>query len=240
MQKQLSIIIPVYREEENIQITLERIEKKVRTPHEILLIYHYKSDPTVAVIKAYMKHHKNISIHLLQNADKSNNRVMKSIKKGFSHAKGKAVVVLMADLSDDISQIDRMFRLFTKGYDIVCASRYMKGGKKIGGPFVKTILSKAAGLSLHYFFHIPTHDATNAFKLYNRKIFTQITIESVGGFEYSLEIILKAHTLGFSITEIPTTWKDRMNGSSNFKILAWIPEYSKWYIRSFRLFLAKR
>ncbi|HYK08954.1 MAG TPA: glycosyltransferase [Candidatus Eisenbacteria bacterium] len=236
----LSIIIPVYREEKNIETTLNRIQKNVRTPHEILLIYHYKTDPTVKVIQKYMKKHKGHTIRLLQNANKSNNRVMKSIKMGFENAKGNARVVLMADLSDDITQIDTMYRLFEKGYDIVCASRYMKGGKKIGGPIVKTFLSRLAGLTLHYFFHIPTHDATNAFKLYNSKIFNKITVESVGGFEYSMEIILKAHSLGYKITEIPTVWVDRMEGSSNFKILAWIPEYLKWYINAYVLLFVKK
>ena len=229
----LSIIIPVYREEGNIRKTLERIEKTVKTPHEILLIYHYSTDPTVKVIKEYMRSHKKNTIRLFENNDESKNRVMHSIKLGFAKARGDSVVVLMADLSDDISQIDRMYGLFKSGYDIVCASRYMKGGKKIGGPFLKTFLSRAAGLSLYYFFGIPTHDSTNAFKLYNRKIFKDIKIESTGGFEYSLEIILKAHRQGYKITEIPTTWRDRISGSSNFKLFSWLPNYVIWYIRAF-------
>jgi len=231
----LSIIIPVYREEGNIRKTLERIEKNVKTPHEILLIYHYSTDPTVKVIKEYMRSHKKNTIRLLQNSDESKNRVMHSIKLGFAKAKGDSVVVLMADLSDDISQIDRMYSLFEEGYDIVCASRYMKSGKKIGGPFLKTFLSKAAGFSLYYFFHIPTHDSTNAFKLYSRKIFKTITVESTGGFEYSLEIILKAHRQGYKITEIPTVWRDRISGSSNFRLREWLPNYIKWYVSALKM-----
>lgn len=226
----LSIVIPVFHEERNIKETLLKIQKNVKTEHEILVVYDLENDPTIPVVKRFIKSNKKASVILTRNSIGNSQGVMNAIKTGFKKAKGDAIVILMADLSDDVSQIDTMYELFTKGKDIVCASRYMKGGQKIGGPFIKTLLSKLAGLSLFYLFHIPTHDATNAFKLYNRKIFKDIVVESTGGFEYSLEIILKAHRKHYVITEIPTIWKDRMEGQSNFKILAWIPEYIKWYI----------
>ena len=122
-----------------------------------------------------------------------------------------------------------MYKLTQQGYDIVAASRYMPGGKKIGGPFIKTFLSKTAGLTLHWFFNLPTHDATNAYKMYKRSIFKDITIQSTGGFEYSLEITLKAFKKGKKITEIPTEWHDDPTGKSNFKLLAWLPKYIKTY-----------
>jgi len=136
----------------------------------------------------------------------------------------------MADLSDDVAAIDKMYKLLQNKFDIICASRYMPGGNKIGGPFIKTLLSKFAGISLHFFAGMPTHDATNAFKLYRRKVLNSITIESTGGFEYSLEILAKAKRLGYKITEIPTTWKDRENGKSRFKLFQWLPSYLRWYL----------
>src|SRR5581483_11621966 len=116
---------------------------------------------------------------------------------------------------------------------IVCASRFMKGGKKIGGPFIKTILARSASLSLHYFFKIPTYDATNAYKMYRKTLFDDIHLESTQGFEYSLEIVLKAFKKGYKIAEIPTVWKDREAGKSNFKLMKWLPEYIHWYTLAF-------
>lgn len=159
---------------------------------------------------------------------------MNAIKTGFKKSQGKTIVILMADLSDDISQVDKMYDLIEKGYDVVCGSRYMPGGKKIGGPLIKTFLSKTAGLTLHWFFKVPTHDSTNAFKMYRKSIFKKIEIKSTGGFEYSLEIILKAFKNGYKITEIPTTWKDRDSGKSNFKILKWLPKYTSLYFSFFK------
>ena len=72
----------------------------------------------------------------------------------------------MADLSDDVAVVPRMVELVNReGYDIVCASREHAGGRQIGGPRLKGLLSRVAGLSLHWVAGLPTHDATNAFRL---------------------------------------------------------------------------
>ncbi len=224
--KQLSIIIPVFHEEKNIVKVLARIEKSVKTPHETLVIYDNEDDPTVKKVQNTVK--------LIKNSVGNGRGVMNAIKTGFKKAKGEAIVVTMADLCDDVSQIDTMYRSIVNGCDIVCASRYMRGGKKIGGPLLKTFLSRLAGLTLYRFFGVPTHDATNAFKIYRRKIFNRIKIESTGGFEYSLEIVVKAHRLGYKIKEIPTVWKDREAGKSNFKLWKWLPNYVQSYLCIFK------
>jgi glycosyltransferase involved in cell wall biosynthesis len=226
---ELSIIIPVFHEEKNIEKVLRKISKNIKTPYEVLIIYDTASDPTYSVVKKYKKKSKQV-MQLIQNSSGNGRGVMNAIKTGFSFAKGDAVVVVMADLSDDISQIDKMYGLIKKGYGIVCASRFMKNGQKIGGTFLKNLLSKTADISLHYFIGLPTHDGTNAYKMYSRKLLDSIIIESTGGFEYSLEITLKAFFKGFKITEIPTVWKDREAGKSNFQLRKWLPQYIRWYL----------
>jgi dolichol-phosphate mannosyltransferase len=228
----LTIIIPVYHEEANIEKVIKRIAKIVKTPHETLIVYDTKKDPTYAAAKRFI--HKYKQVKLVGNAIGNKKGVINAIKTGIGKAKGKAIVIVMADLSDDLKIIDPMVTLTEKGFDIVCGSRYMKNGKKIGGPFFKTLLSRIAGVSLYYFFKIPTHDATNAFKIYKKTIFETIQINSTGGFEYSLEIIIKAHKLGYAITEIPSVWKDREAGKSNFKLFKWLPKYIMTYALIFQ------
>jgi dolichol-phosphate mannosyltransferase len=94
-------------------------------------------------------------------------------------------------------------------------------------------MSKCAGLSLYYLAKLPTHDATNSFKLYRTSFLKQQNIESTGGFELGLELVVKAHLQGFKIIETPTTWTDRQAGKSNFKIIEWLPSYLKWYFMAF-------
>jgi len=198
------------------------------------LVYDFEEDPTCPVVHDYIKRNATNNIFLIRNNVGNGRGVINAIKTGITRVAGEATLVLMADLSDDISQIDGMYRLIQEGADIICASRYMKGGKKIGGPRLKTLMSRVAGLSLHYVFGVPTVDATNAFKMYRTKILHEIQIESTGGFEYSLEIVLKAFKKGYKIVEIPTVWRDRATGKSNFKLMKWLPKYIKTYLRIFK------
>ncbi len=118
--------------------------------------------------------------------------VVGAIRTGFDAAPAGPVLVVMADLSDDLGQVRRMLELYRQGSHIVVGSRYMKGGRLIGGPWFKQLLSRLSGLTLCWFRGIPTHDATNAFKIYDRAMLGAIRIESKGGFELSLEITVKA------------------------------------------------
>jgi hypothetical protein len=110
----------------------------------------------------------------------------------------------------------------------------MKGGRQIGGPVLKRLLSRGAGLSLHRFAGVATHDPTNNFKLYSRRFLESVTIESTAGFELALELTVKATLAGRRVAEVPTTWRDRTAGQSNFKLRKWLPHYLRWYLTALR------
>ena len=84
----------------------------------------------------------------------------------------------MADGSDEPHVVDPMVALARDGADVVSASRYMRGGRQVGGPPLKRLMSRTAGLTLHWFAGVPTHDPTNNFKLYSRRFLDTVTIES--------------------------------------------------------------
>jgi hypothetical protein len=140
------------------------------------------------------------------------------------------VVVTMADLSDDVTQIDAMAVSCSTGIGVVAASRYLRGGHQQGGPLVKRTLSRVAGLTLHWLTGIGTHDATNNFKAYTGELIDSIVIESGSGFELGLEMTVKAFLSGLLIVEIPTTWQDRTAGESRFQVVRWLPGYLRWYL----------
>jgi hypothetical protein len=105
----------------------------------------------------------------------------------------------------------------------------MAGGRQLGGPPLKRTLSRTAGLSLHWFAGVQTHDSTSNFRLYSRRLLDAVTIESKAGFELGLELTVKAHLLGLRVDEVPTTWRDRTAGESRFRMWEWIPHYLHWY-----------
>jgi hypothetical protein len=91
-----------------------------------------------------------------------------------------------------------------------------------------------AGVTLHWFAGLPTHDPTNSFKAYRRDFLEETPIESPAGFALALELTVKAHFSGRRVTEIPATWRDRTAGESRFRIWAWLPLYLRWYFRALR------
>lgn len=225
----LGIIIPVYNEAENIGRTLRMIEEKVKTLHIIYIVYDFDEDNTLPVAREFLK--KGLNMRFVRNPAKG---VVSAIKTGLKKAEEGYLLVTMADLSDDYSVVDRMCERMNKGYDVVCGSRYMKGGRQIGGPLLKKTLSRLAGVSLKYLAGIPTHDITNSFKLYRKSLVDSIDIESDGGFEIGMELVVKAHFSGLKVTEVPSTWVDREEGKSRFKIARWAPKYLKWYLYAIR------
>lgn len=228
----LSIIIPVFNEEKNIQKAVDKIETEVTAKHQLLIIYDNSKDTTLPPARQLAKKYSNLK--LLQNNHGNGRGVINAIKTGFDYVREGAVVVMMADLADDPQTVNKMMAKINQGYDIVCASRYSKGGKHLGGPVFKSILSWLADVTAPYILGIPTFDLTNAFKMYKKEVLEAILIQSQGGFELSMEIVIKAHFKGFKITEVGTVWHDRSQGESNFKLWQWLPKYIYWYCWAFK------
>jgi hypothetical protein len=136
---------------------------------------------------------------------------------------------MMADLSDDLPQVGEMVRRAAAGADVVSASRYMRGGRQIGGPWLKGLMSRTAGVSLHWLAGLPTHDPTNSFKAYRKEFLDRTPIKSTAGFAVSLELTVKAHFRGGRVEEVPAIWHDRAAGQSRFRLWKWLPAYLYWY-----------
>ncbi len=227
----LDIVVPVYNEKDNIIKLFDEIEKEIKTHKRVLVVYDFDEDTTVPVVED-IRNDYSFAVELVKNT--IGRGVINAIKYGFETASNEMVLVMMADLSDRLDVVDDMCGMMQNGYDLVCGSRYMRGGKQHGGPFFKGFLSRMAGLSLHLLTRIPTHDCSNSFKLYRKSMLDQIKIDSKGGFEIGLEILVKAYTSGYKIGEVPSEWFDREEGESNFHLWKWLPSYLHWYFYCIR------
>jgi dolichol-phosphate mannosyltransferase len=229
-EPELSIVIPVYDEPDHIGPVLRRIADTVVTPHEVLVVYDDDGDTTVPVVERLQAELPHVRLE----RNRLGRGVLNAMRAGIKAARGEFVVITMGDGSDETELIDRMLALARDGADLVAASRYMRGGRQTGGPWIKRTLSRTAGLTLHHLGRVPIHDATNNFKLYRRSFLEQIEIESRGGFELALELTVKAALMGRPLAEVPTTWRDRTSGRSNFRLKPLLPEYLRWYLHLFR------
>lgn len=230
MDKNLTLVVPVYNEAENITALIEAAKAKINRDYRVYCVYDTDSDTTVPVLQELMPSHPEIE--LVRNA--YGRGVLNAIRTGMEKAPAGAVVVTMADLSDDLAVVDKMYDMHLEGYDVVCGSRYMRGGRQIGGPLIKRTMSRLAGVSLHYLTRIPTRDVTNSFKLYSKKLLDDIDIESSGGFEIGMELVIKAYLGGYRVGETPTSWTDRTAGQSNFNVRRLLPHYIHWYLFAIR------
>jgi glycosyltransferase involved in cell wall biosynthesis len=228
---ELSLVIPVYNEGANFPALWTAVTSQIRSPFQAFVVYDFDEDNTVPVLQQIISAGETRLVPVKNSVGRG---VIGAIRTGFNQVDDGPVLVIMADLSDDLAQVDRMVEYYRQGYQVVVASRYMPGGQLLDAPPMKGLMSRVAGLTLHWFRGIPTHDATNAFKLYDSKVLKTMTIESKAGFELSLEITVKAFLAGYRIVELPTTWRGRTQGESQFQVWAWMPQYLKWYFHAFR------
>jgi dolichol-phosphate mannosyltransferase len=224
----LSIVIPVYNEGENVAPTLRGVVERTHArPLEVLVVHDFDEDTTVPVVQRLQAEMPELRLH----RNTLGRGVLNAMKSGLRAARAPFVLVSMGDGSDNPDDIDPMYELARAGADVVAGSRYMRGGRQVGGPLLKRTMSRAAGLSLHWLGGVPVHDATSNFRLYSKRLLNQVTIESTGGFELGIELTVKAYLLGMRVAEVPTTWRDRTAGQSRFQLWQWLPRYVKWYRR---------
>lgn len=225
----ISVVVPVYNEDEAIVACLDGLVEAINSPFEILVVFDSNDDTTRAPAEKYALEDPRV-VPTLNTAGRG---PAHAIRFGFAAARGDVVVVTMADGSDDASQVDQLARLVRRGVVVAAASRYMKGGQQIGAPFLKSTMSRLAGLSLSRFARVGTHDATSSFKAYDRAFVQRVGIESTAGFEIAIELVAKARRHRLPVAEIPTIWLERTTGASNFKLWAWLPRYLHWYRYAF-------
>lgn len=225
---QLSIVIPVYNEPKNILKTLEEIKKHTVASSEVIVVYDFDEDTTLPVLQKAAKINKNL--HVVKNTIARG--PSGAIRTGITQAKAPAVLVTMADLCDDLSQVTKLMQYVPVKAGIAAPSRYCKGGEQQLKGSIKVWAPRLAGFLLKHLAGIPTYDPTNSFKLYSKAMLDKMTLKSTVSFSVTLEIVVKAHAMGYKIVEIPTTWRDRQHGKTNFKLGRSLASYTPWFLYS--------
>lgn len=229
MSPRISVVVPCYNEGGNITSFLDQLFDSITMPCEVLAVYDAPEDTTLPHLEEYAAKDPRV----VPTLNTYGPGPACALRYGLDHAEAPIVVVTMADGSDDPQQVEQLARLVERGVVVAAASRYVKTGQQVGGPFLKRIMSRAAGLSLYWFGRVGTRDATNSFKAYDRAFVRRVGIESDTGFELGLEMVAKARRHRLPVAELPTIWLDRTVGASNFQVWSWLPRYLRWYRYAF-------
>jgi len=213
----LSIVIPAHNEEGCIASTVEHLHLELRlhkVPHEIVVVDDGSTDTTWQKLLGLQGHIPELAP--VQNDGQSG--FGRAITKGLDSMRGDAVVVMMADESDDCRDVVRYWQILNEGWDAVFGSRFVKGGGVIDYPWLKLRLNRVANFIVRIMFGTRLNDTTNAFKAYRASVIRGCRPILAPHFNLTVELPLKTIVRGYSWTVMPITWRNRRTGTSKLKV----------------------
>jgi len=214
---QLSVVIPAHNEEEAVAQTIQDICTELQAAgviYEIIAVDDASTDNTGFILAELAKKNPRIKV-IKRNPPCGFGR---AVREGLLEASKDAVVIVMADASDDPQDILRYLRTLEQGYDCVFGSRFMRGAKIYDYPKLKLFLNRLANNFIKILFLRKENDITNAFKIYRREVIAACQPLISLHFNITVEIPLKAINRGFKIAQIPIKWYGRKSGVSKLKI----------------------
>ncbi len=215
--KLFSVVIPARDEEKSLPATLEHLHREFtlnQIPHEIVVVDDGSTDRTWEVLQQL-----KTAIPTLRPVQNTGEHGFgRAVRFGLQASTGDAVVILMADESDDPRDAMRYWQLLNEGWDCVFGSRFIPGGGVKDYPRVKLFVNRLANLFIRLLFCIPLNDTTNAFKAYRRTVLNGCAPLISPHFNLTVELPLKAIVRGYSWTVMPITWRNRRAGEAKLKI----------------------
>lgn len=210
----ISVIIPMYNEEENVIKTLNAINDvlKIYRDFEIIVVDDGSTDKTYQLVNEFST--TNSNIHLQKH--QVNMGMGRALRTGFEKSEGDIIITIDADLSYDPSFIPKLVDEIDETTDIVIGSQYMAGGKTENIPALRLFISKTANKIVGYAMTDNISTVTGVLRAYRKEVLDSVELES-NGTEINPEILAKAKAVGFNIKEIPVTLKGRELGKSKVR-----------------------
>ena len=227
-----SIVIPAYNEEKILSKTVGNLQDVLHSekiPYEIILVNDNRSDCTKGVIETLALSDKNI-VSVERTPPGGFGRAVRS---GLKEVSGDAVVICMADSSDDPKDVVAYYRKLEEGYDCVFGSRFIKGAHIENYPKFKLLVNRIVNRFIQLVFWCKFNDLTNAFKAYRIKVIQTCGPYHGCHFNITIEMSLGALVRKYDIAQIPINWYGRTWGSSNLSLRVMGRRYLATLLKAF-------
>jgi dolichol-phosphate mannosyltransferase len=223
----LSVIIPCYNEESVIEVTVTLLSEalnKAGISYEILCVNNASSDRTENVLLRLAS--EIPGARYINTPSVAGYGV--AVRWGLEFFTGNAVVIVMADGSEEPEDVIAFFRKIEGGYDCVFGNRFTKNASVVGYPRFKRILNRLGNALIARISHADYGDFTNGFKCYRKHVIDSMKPLYADQFNLTIEMSMNAVLSGARYAVVPNSWKDREAGVSKFKVL----KQSKLYLKT--------
>ncbi len=207
----LSVVMPAQNEEGSVGATVEGVVAvldREGIEYEVLVIDDGSQDTTPEVVAAIAAENPRVRCRP-SHYEKGFGM---AVRAGLDLFEGDAVVITMADASDDPEDIVRYHRLLEEGWDCAFGSRFMAGAKVHDYPRLKLTINRLANWFIRILFRHRYNDTTNAFKGYRREVIETVQPLLSKHFNLTVEMPLKAIVRGHTYQVIPISWTNRTSG----------------------------
>ena len=213
------VIIPTYNEKENIEKIIRKVFSLSKDFH-LLIVDDGSPDGTADIVKS-LQNEFPAQLHI---EERTGNLVLGtayihgfrwSLKKGYGY-----IFEMDADFSHPPEKLLELYQACKDGADMSVGSRYTSGGKVVNWPWDRILMSYGASLYVRTITWMPVKDPTAGFVCYTRKVLEKLNLDKIKFIGYAFQIEMKFATrqLGYSIKEVPITFKDREEGISKMSL----------------------
>jgi dolichol-phosphate mannosyltransferase len=205
----LSVILPTYNERENLPEVVAQIR---RLPIDVECVIVDDNSPDGTGEVAELLASKDPSIKVIHRPRKAG--LASAVYAGLSKASAPYIAVMDADLQHPPHLLTQMLQALEDGYDLVVASRYVRGGGVVGWPLLRRIVSRVATLLAHL--TVPrsraVKDPMSGYFALKRGVLESVRVHSPIGYKLLLTILAKGRYL--KVKEVPMLFRRRLRGES--------------------------
>ena len=208
-------VIPTYHEKENATAMAEAALANLPADGGVLFVDDNSPDGTGAILDAIAAKEPRVSVLHREKKEGLGRAYVAGFAKALEMG-AERVVEMDCDFSHDPADIKRMLEA-VENADVVVGSRYVKGGKCVGWPFKRWLISRCGGIFIRMVLGVPVKDPTGGFKCFRRS-----ALEALGdfsciksfGYSFQMEMNFRMSRMGLKIVEIPITFAERRAGKS--------------------------